>query len=105
MNPKKSWMKTAQYLNLAFSLGVSMVLIMLLGIYGGNWLDNRLGSSPFFLLLGIILGTGAGFYNLWSELSKLVEIDKRRKQELEEDKQHEEIGATCQIKESKNKKR
>ena len=101
MSHKKNWLKHARYLNLAFSIGISMTLTMLLAIFGGIWLDRRLGCSPLFLLVGIFLGVGAGFYNLWSELSKLIEIDKSRK--LEEDKQHEEIVDSCQVGEGKRK--
>ncbi len=97
MDNKKSWIKYVRYLHLAFSLGVAMTLTMLLGIFGGDWLDRRLSTSPLFLLLGIFLGIGAGFYNLWSELSKLVEIDKEKK--LQEEKQHKEIIIQCQINE------
>ncbi len=103
MTEKKRWLKYARYINLAFSFGISMILTMLLGIFGGDWLDRRLGTSPLFLLLGIFLSVGAGFYNLWSELSKLVEIDKHKK--LEEEKQHEVTVDTCQVNEGDNGER
>ena len=93
----KNWIKYARYLHLAFSIGITMTLTMLLGVFGGDWLDRRLHTSPLFLLLGIFLGIGAGFYNLWSELSKIVEIDKEKK--LQEAKQHKEIIRKCQINE------
>lgn len=94
MAKKKSWMNYVRYLNLAFSFGVTMILAILLGFYGGDWVDRRLGTSPIFLLLGIFLGIGAGFYNLWSELSKLVEINQERKEE--EKKKYEEIVENTQ---------
>lgn len=87
MAKKSDWVKQARYLNMALSLGISMVLVILLGVFGGDWLDRRLGTSPAFLLLGIFLGIGAGFYNLWSELSAILEVNKKGK--LEEKKQHE----------------
>lgn len=102
MANKKSWIKYLRYLNLALSFGISMVLTILLGVYGGDWLDRRLGTSPVFLLLGIFLGIGAGFYNLWSELSKLIEVNKKRK--LEEKKQHEGIFETSQDREGEKEK-
>ncbi|NLA25941.1 MAG: AtpZ/AtpI family protein [Firmicutes bacterium] len=97
MANKKNWTKYARYLNLAFSIGISMTLAILLGVFGGDWLDRRMGTSPLFLLLCIFLGIGAGFYNLWSELSKLAEIEKAQK--LQEEKQHKETMNHCQIKE------
>lgn len=102
MANKKSWIKYLRYLNLALSFGISMVLTILLGVYGGDWLDRRLGTSPVFLLLGIFLGIGAGFYNLWSELSKLNEVNKEKK--LEENKQHEGINENSQYGEGNKEK-
>ena len=102
MTRKKRLLKQVRYLNLAFSFGISMVLILLLGVYGGHWLDRRLGTSPAFLLLGTFLGVGAGFYNLWSELSKLNETNKEKK--LEENKQHEGINENSQYGEGNKEK-
>lgn len=42
-------------LNLAWELGYIIALpIVILG-FGGAWLDKKLGSSPGFLLAGIVL--------------------------------------------------
>ncbi|NLA05143.1 MAG: AtpZ/AtpI family protein [Firmicutes bacterium] len=99
MAHKRKWIKHARYINLAISFGLTMVLTILLGVYGGLWLDRRLGSTPLFLLLGIFLGVGAGFYNLWSELSKLNELNKKGK--LEEKKQNEGFSDNSQNGEGK----
>ena len=35
------------------------------GVWGGVWLDDKLGTSPLFLLIGLMLGiaiAGAGMY-------------------------------------------
>jgi len=100
MAQKTSWMKFLRYFNLAFSFGVTMILAMLLGYYAGDWLDRRLGTSPLFLVLGIIFGVAAGFYNLWSVLSKIIQESQMRK--LQEEKQYEMLRDICQ--ESKEKK-
>lgn len=101
-NNKKKWLGYAHYLNLAFSIGISMVLTILLGVYGGLWLDRRLDTSPLFLLVGVFLGVGGGFYNLWSELSKLNELNKERK--LVEKGQHEGIIKNSHNEEGKKEK-
>lgn len=102
MAQRKRWIKQLRHFNLAFSFGISMILVLLLGVYGGHWLDQRFGTSPVFLLLGIFLGVGAGFYNLWSELSKLNEINKEAK--LEEKKQNEGISENSQYGEGNKEK-
>jgi F0F1-type ATP synthase assembly protein I len=63
-----------------------MVVAVFLGLYGGWWIDRRLGTFPVFMLLGIFLGIGIGFYSLWSELSELME----KKPEKESDRGNDE---------------
>lgn len=63
-----------------------MVVAVFLGLYGGWWIDRRLGTFPVFMLLGIFLGIGIGFYNLWSELNELME----KKPEKESDRGNDE---------------
>lgn len=69
--PKRPYWDYAKYANMAFSFGVTMVAGILLGLYGGGWLDRRLGTSPFFLLAGVLLGVGVGFRSIISELRVL----------------------------------
>jgi ATP synthase protein I len=37
-----------------------MVAVVLVGTLGGWWLDGRLGTSPWLVLIGAILGIGGG---------------------------------------------
>lgn len=47
------------------TVGVAMVIATFLGLVFGLWLDARLGTSPAFTLFFLIIGIGAGFWNLW----------------------------------------
>jgi F0F1-type ATP synthase assembly protein I len=38
-----------------------MSVCILIGVLGGAWLDSRLGTSPWLLLLGSLLGAAAAF--------------------------------------------
>ena len=51
------------------SLGLELVVPVALLAYAGYWLDGRLGTLPWFLLLGLLLGMAAGFYNLFRRVS------------------------------------
>jgi F0F1-type ATP synthase assembly protein I len=48
-------------------------LLAAVGVFGwlGWWLDNRYGSTPWFLLGGIGLGLAVGFNNLFKKLNIL----------------------------------
>lgn len=42
------------------SVGLELAISVLLGMFGGRWLDGRLGSEPWLMLVGICLGFAAG---------------------------------------------
>ncbi|GIX49474.1 MAG: hypothetical protein KatS3mg131_3685 [Candidatus Tectimicrobiota bacterium] len=60
--PKRDWLQTmrtvAPYLHLGWTLAASIVL----GILGGRWADAKLGTEPWLMLLGAVLGVGSGLY-------------------------------------------
>ncbi len=46
-------------------LGLAFALSILLFMGGGAWLDSKLGTTPFLMVLGAAVGAGAGFYSLY----------------------------------------
>jgi F0F1-type ATP synthase assembly protein I len=44
---------------------------VLLGLGVGYWLDQRLGTSPWLLLLGALLGIGAALYQFFKTVAGL----------------------------------
>ncbi|HWP02419.1 MAG TPA: AtpZ/AtpI family protein [Gemmatimonadaceae bacterium] len=57
----------AQYAAAGFEFAASV----LLGLLAGQWLDKKLGTAPLFLLIGVLLGMAAGFWNLYRLSAKL----------------------------------
>ncbi|WP_428276037.1 AtpZ/AtpI family protein [Candidatus Palauibacter sp.] len=51
------------------SLGIAMGLAISLLAVGGNWLDNRLGTEPLFVLLGVFAGFAGGCYSMFGRLA------------------------------------
>ena len=43
-------------------LGMQFFAALILFVYAGTWLDERFGTSPLFLLLGLFVGGGGSFY-------------------------------------------
>lgn len=41
-------------------LGTQMAIIMVIGVFGGLWLDGKLNASPAFTVVGAVLGIGLG---------------------------------------------
>lgn len=44
-------------------LGMQFFVAILVFAYAGTWLDRRLGTSPLFLLGGVLVGGGGVFYS------------------------------------------
>jgi F0F1-type ATP synthase assembly protein I len=53
---------TLRVIALASQLGVSMVVPLVVFVLGGIFLDKKVGTSPLFLLIGVLCGfIGAGY--------------------------------------------
>lgn len=72
---KEYWIYT-KYVNFAISFGVTMAASLFLGYFGGNWLDRKLGTSPIFLVVGLLLGVAIAFYSLFKELKALERMQQ-----------------------------
>ena len=48
--------------------GVQFVVSILLFLYIGKWLDAKLGTAPWLLMLGVFIGAGAGFYSFYRKI-------------------------------------
>ena len=46
------------------SIVTSFVGVMIVPVLGGFWLDNQLGTTPAFTILGAIFGFVGGMYSL-----------------------------------------
>lgn len=47
------------------SVGVVLAVSVAIGVYVGNWLDHRWGTEPWLTVVGLLLGSAAGFMELW----------------------------------------
>ena len=45
-------------------VGIQLVILIVMGLFGGSFLDRKLGTTPWLLLGGVVFGTATGFYNL-----------------------------------------
>lgn len=47
------------------TVGITLVLATVIGLAAGYYADRWLGTSPWLLLLGLLLGIAAGFVSLF----------------------------------------
>jgi len=63
-NKKKQRNNALQALSYFSQIGFTIASCVLIGVFLGMFLDNRLGTSPWLLLIFSLLGTGAAFSSL-----------------------------------------
>ncbi len=63
-------------------LGLQFVIAILLSLYAGMWLDTKLKTAPWLMLIGALLGASAGFYSMFrvlmSEDKRMDDEDKKK---------------------------
>lgn len=58
---------------------LATAVYLYLGYKGGVYLDERLGSSPIFLVVGLLMGIALSLRSLVAELlAVLADLDKRK---------------------------
>ena len=68
MNGRAWWVTAAQFTGIGWYLAAAIVLPTL----GGVWLDERAGTTPLFILLGILLGVTLAFYGTYRMVSSFL---------------------------------
>ncbi len=58
-------------------LGIQLVVSILLFVYAGRWLDEKLGTGPWLLVAGAFLGACAGFYAMYRSLMAVTRGEGR----------------------------
>lgn len=48
----------------AISIGIELVVSVIIGLVAGAWADRRFATAPWLTLLGIMVGSAAGFRSL-----------------------------------------
>jgi len=62
------WALAARFIGIGWYIGIVIVA----GIVGGIWLDNKLETSLVFTLVGIFLGLGMAILGTYRMLSPLI---------------------------------
>ena len=51
------------------SAGLQFAAAIVVFMFAGIWLDRRLGTSPWLVILFVFLGAGGGFYSIYRRLT------------------------------------
>lgn len=59
-------------------VGLQFAASILLFLFLGMWLDGKLGTAPWLLIVGVFVGGSAGFWSMYRRL--VVEPREREKE-------------------------
>ena len=60
------------YLALFGEMGLALLVTTLIGALGGHWIDEQLGTLPIFLIVGFLVGAGAGARIMYQLMSRFL---------------------------------
>jgi ATP synthase protein I len=60
--------------------GFQFTAVVILSALAGIWVDRKLGTSPWLLIVIVFLGAALGFYSLYRNLMKGQRLGDRRQQ-------------------------
>src|SRR2546423_8628337 len=56
-------------------LGIQFALAIVLFLFAGQWVDNRLGTNGLFTVVGVFVGAGGAFYSMYRKISAAQKQD------------------------------
>ena len=58
---------------------MQFAVAVLVFVFGGLWLDKRLGTSPWLVILGVFVGGAAGFLWMYRKVTAAQRLDAQRR--------------------------
>jgi F0F1-type ATP synthase assembly protein I len=74
-DPKKEELNVSTFAGAGLQFALGIVLFLFLG----RWADQKLGTAPLLLLLGVFVGGGGGFYSMYRRISQAQKADDERR--------------------------
>ena len=64
----RRWVAAFRFIGVGWFVGISI----LGGVLGGLWLDNKFGTKPILVIVGLILGLVVAFYGVYRMLLPFI---------------------------------
>ena len=58
--------------------GFQFAALVIASAFAGIWLDRKVGTSPWLLIVTVFLGAALGFYSMYRNLIKAQRLGDRR---------------------------
>jgi F0F1-type ATP synthase assembly protein I len=62
-------------------VGIQFAVAIIVFLFAGQWVDDKLGTNGLFTIAGVFIGGGAAFYNMYRKITAAQRRDdEERKQ-------------------------
>ncbi len=61
-------------------MGMQFAVAIIVFVFAGQWLDNRLGFNGLFTVVGVFVGAAAAFYNMYRKITAAQKKDDEERQ-------------------------
>lgn len=78
MKGNKMDLKVARNLSYVSQIAFLILTPIIAGVYIGNYLDEKLGTAPWLMLLLTIVGVGVGFVSLFKFATSAIENPEKK---------------------------
>ena len=58
------------------AIGIQFAVSIIVGALAGWWLDGRLGTEPWLMILGVVLGSAAAYRDLYLLSRRVRELSE-----------------------------
>ena len=82
ITPKPFWNQSIREVGPYIHLGMQFAITIILGLFGGLWLDRKIHTTPLFLIIGFFLGAISGFWSIYRTV--YLKNQKNQNRETEE---------------------
>jgi F0F1-type ATP synthase assembly protein I len=62
-------------------LGIQFAAAIIVFLFAGQWVDDRLGTNGLFAIAGVFLGAGAAFYSMYRKIAAAQRRDDEERSE------------------------
>lgn len=76
------------------SIGITLVLAIVIGFFGGKWIGGKLGNADIGSYIGFAIGTAAGFIEMFRSVARwnrqLERMEQQKRDTAQQDQETEE---------------
>ncbi len=76
-SPKKKADRNLAQIGLLTTVPTILLVAPLVGFFLGKWADKKLGTDPYLMILGVVLGLASAVSEIINLVRKAEEIEKR----------------------------